>query len=143
MAASIFQGTAVKLLKNVLRFKDGTEITSTEAGYLAGTTSDIQTQLNSKVAITDVFSLNSVSGVSSLTANESYIVNTSGGTASLTLPAVASDIFVRIKDNGSANSNNITVTPASGTIDGSASHVINSDYGSVTVVCDGTNWFIL
>jgi len=49
MPASIFNGDAVKILKDKLKFKDGTEITSTEAGYLAGTTSDIQTQLDAKI----------------------------------------------------------------------------------------------
>lgn len=48
MPASIFNGNAVKILKNILKFKDGTEITSTEAGHLAGVTSDIQTQLDNK-----------------------------------------------------------------------------------------------
>lgn len=52
MPASIFNGDAIKILKNKLRFKDGTEITSTEAGYLAGTTSDIQTQLDAKASTT-------------------------------------------------------------------------------------------
>lgn len=34
MAASIFNGTAVKILKNILRFKDGTELSSSTVTYL-------------------------------------------------------------------------------------------------------------
>lgn len=49
MPASIFNGSAVKILKNILRFKDGTELSSTTAGHLTGVTSDVQTQLNSKI----------------------------------------------------------------------------------------------
>lgn len=96
------------------------------------------------IAITDIFSVNSTSGVASLTANETYIVNTSGGTATLTLPAPSADAFVRIKDNGNAEANNITINPnAAETIDGASSHVINSNYGSVVAVSDGTNWYLL
>ena len=117
-------------------------VTPTELGYLSSVTSSIQTQLNSKAVIADVFSMNTTSGVDTLTANETYIVNTSGGASTITLPAVTTDIFIRIKDNGNAETNNITITPASGTIDGAASHVINSNYGSVVIACDGVNWFI-
>lgn len=50
----------------------------------------------------------------------------------------------RIKDNvGSAAANNITVTPAAGTIDGAASLIINSNWGSVDVVYNGTSWRVL
>ena len=39
MGAAIFNGTAVKILKNILRFKDGTEITSTQiSDYLSSLT---------------------------------------------------------------------------------------------------------
>jgi len=47
-----------------------------------------------------------------------------------------------IKDrDGQAAMHNITIaTQGSQTIDGAATKVINSGYGSVTLVCDGTNW---
>ena len=49
-----------------------------------------------------------------------------------------------IKDNvGSAGTNNITVTPAAGNIDGSASYAINSNYASITVRYNGTQWNII
>lgn len=46
MSAAIFNGTSVKVLKNILKFKDGTTLSSTIAGYLANLTSDAQSQLN-------------------------------------------------------------------------------------------------
>jgi hypothetical protein len=50
----------------------------------------------------------------------------------------------RIKDNtGTANTNNITITPAAGNIDGSATKVINTTFGSVDVVYNGTQWSLL
>lgn len=60
MPASIFNGSAVKLLKNILRFKDGVEITSTEAGYLANLTGDVQDQLNDKIDTTEKGAANGV-----------------------------------------------------------------------------------
>ncbi len=50
----------------------------------------------------------------------------------------------RIKDNvGTGAANNITITPAAGTIDGAASFVINTNWGSVDCVYQGTSWRIL
>ncbi len=43
--------------------------------------------------------------------------------------------------HGGAATNNITVTPQTGTIDGAANVVINTNYGSVRTYSDGTNWF--
>ena len=37
----------------------------------------------------------------------------------------------------------ITITPAAGTIDGSATATINAPYGSLTFVYNGTQWLIL
>lgn len=46
-----------------------------------------------------------------------------------------------IKDGkGDALTNNITLTPAAGTIDGAASYVINTNYGAVIVVYNGNEW---
>jgi|GEM_PF-2689749 hypothetical protein len=50
----------------------------------------------------------------------------------------------RIKDNvGTAGTNNITITPNAGTIDGAASATINTNWGSVDIVYNATSWRIL
>lgn len=50
----------------------------------------------------------------------------------------------RIKDNvGSAAANNITITPSGKNIDGVASYVIATNYGSVDIVYNGTEWSTL
>lgn len=50
----------------------------------------------------------------------------------------------RIKDNtGTAGSNNITVTPSGKNIDGAASHVINTNFGSIDIVFNGTQWNVV
>jgi len=49
-----------------------------------------------------------------------------------------------IKDSvGSAAANNITVTPSGKNIDGAASSVINVNYGSVTIIYNGTEWNVV
>lgn len=123
-------------------------ITTAASGNLVATElnaalAELQSDIDTRAVIADIFSITSSSGVFTATANETHIVDTSGGAATITLPAVSASRFVRIKDNGNSEANNITVSPASGTIDGAASHVINSNYGSAVYVSDGTNWFIL
>lgn len=50
--------------------------------------------------------------------------------------------FFVIKDtSGGALTNNITITPASGTIDNAANYKIESSYGSVVLYSDGSNYF--
>jgi hypothetical protein len=49
-----------------------------------------------------------------------------------------------IKDNGGlAATNNITIVPAAGNIDGAASYVINVNYGSISIVYGGTQWSVI
>lgn len=62
----------------------------------------------------------------------------------VTLPAVSTTAGLQftVKDeSGSCSvSNTITVTPASGTVDGASTYVLCAPYGSVTLYSDGTNW---
>lgn len=49
-----------------------------------------------------------------------------------------------IKDqSGAAATNNITIATAAGTIDGASTAKINTNYGSIVVKSDGTNYFIV
>lgn len=49
-----------------------------------------------------------------------------------------------IKDSvGSAAANNITVTPSGKNIDGAASSTMNINYGSMTIIYNGTEWSII
>ncbi len=60
----------------------------------------------------------------------------------LTLPAASlgNQVFIKKIDNGAGT---ITVTPASGTIDGVSSIGLIVQYDSIWLDSDGTNWFIL
>jgi len=74
-------------------------------------------------------------------------VDTSSNAVTLTLPVAATagdgKTYI-IKDEGAnASSNNITVQgDGSETIDGDASQVMTSPYGSIGVYSDGSNWFV-
>ena len=64
-------------------------------------------------------------------------------TVNLSATPFAGQIYV-IKDaKGDANTNNVTIVPASGTIDGAANKVINTAYGSIRLVHTGTTWHVV
>jgi hypothetical protein len=68
-------------------------------------------------------------------------VDCSGAAKTVNLPTAAAGKKLVIKDeSGDASTNNITV---SGTIDGAANYVMAVDYEALTLVSDGTNWFII
>lgn len=50
--------------------------------------------------------------------------------------------FSVVDEAGTAGADNITITPASGTIQGGATLVISANNGAASLVCDGnaTNW---
>ena len=70
-----------------------------------------------------------------------------GAVTSLTLPTAQTTAgrTIVIKDSGgNATTNNITIdTEASQTIDGAATLVIATNYASVTLCSDGTNWLVI
>lgn len=79
------------------------------------------------------------------TADYLVIVNKSVGAASaVALPAgVSGQVFVIKDGKGDAGANNITITPAAGTIDGGATLVISSNYGKTTLIYNGVQWNVL
>jgi len=70
-----------------------------------------------------------------------------GAVTSLTLPTaqVVAGRKIIVKDSGGlAGTNNITIdTEGDETIDGAATLVINTNYSSKTIYCNGTNWEVL
>lgn len=72
------------------------------------------------------------------------VTKTSGSATGLSLPAGSLGKSFVIKDGkGDAGTNNITISPASGTIDGQSTFVIRSNYDSVTLVYNGTEWNVI
>jgi hypothetical protein len=70
------------------------------------------------------------------------LASASGGAWVLTLPAVTAGRWVTVKKTD-ASANAITVTPASGTIDGAATYPITTQWLSRDFISDGTDWFIV
>jgi hypothetical protein len=77
-----------------------------------------------------------------------YIINvtyTPTGTVAIAIPAALNvdGRHLYFKDaGGNAAANNITITPASGTIDGQPSLIINGNYEGGSIYTDGSNWFV-
>lgn len=76
-----------------------------------------------------------------------YIVvvnKTIGAATVVNLPAGTANQHYVIKDGkGDAGANNITITPAAGTIDGAATLVLVANYASAELVYNGTQWNVI
>lgn len=57
-------------------------------------------------------------------------------------PNTFGEAFIVKDGKGDGATHNLTLTPATGTIDGNPTYVINSNYGSVGFFGDGANWLI-
>ena len=89
--------------------------------------------------------------ISSTVANTDYYIGVTSTAAArtITLPHSSTTNLkpykgqcFKVKDeSGAAGTNNITVAPNGGNIDGAANYVINTNYGFVEVMFDGTNYF--
>jgi hypothetical protein len=82
----------------------------------------------------------------SITLTKTISNPTSAAAVYLQLPAVSAATayydYVVKDGKGDAATNNITITSAGGTIDGSTSYVISTNYGTVHFITDGTEWFL-
>lgn len=90
------------------------------------------------------------SGSSTNVTGSDFLVKidkTSGSATSVTVPACSSANLgqtFQVKDGkGDANTNNITISPASGTIDGASNYIESQPRQSITITCDGiSDWTI-
>lgn len=86
-------------------------------------------------------------GAVTMTAADGIVeVNKTVGAATVVnLPATPTSFQIQyVKDGkGDAGTNNLTLTPASGTIDGAATLVIGSNYGACGFYWDGTNYMVV
>lgn len=116
---------------------------STTKYYVTGTEIATFAQVSPQVYLTRVVVASGAITVT--TADYIVIVNKTVGAASaVAFPAGVTGQEFIIKDGkGDAAANNITVTPAAGTIDGAATSVISTNYGSATYVYNGTSWNVI
>ncbi len=112
---------------------------------LAGSTGNA----NSTVQIAGSLSMaiKSVTGDYTVTAADNTILaNTSSAAIVITLPAptsIAGRIYTIKKVGNGGLDNDLTISPASGTIDGGNSYKIYNDWTYVTLQTDGTDWYII
>jgi len=146
------------MAKNFFKIYEGVSLVARSADPVSPQEGDLQFSdgthrdpglwqyVNSEWSVVGSAKLDIESQTSSFTAEKfhTYLVDTSGGAITVTLPSAESGITVEIKDIGNANTNNITIsTPAAETIDGSASDILQSDYVACKYACNGVNWFKL
>ena len=85
------------------------------------------------------------SSVTLLASDSVILADASGGAITLTLPNVSSatDLQLDIKKVDSS-ANAVTIDGFSTqTIDGATTQALNTQYDSLTVICDGTEWWII
>lgn len=107
-----------------------------------------QLDFNDSLVVNSLHAQTGVANVITVTTSNYYVGVTSAAAAkTVNLPAAASagqGFSLTIKDEGgSAATNNITVdADGSETIDGQLTALIGANYGSLNLICDGSNWFI-
>lgn len=77
--------------------------------------------------------------------NVYWLVDTTSGNVTITFPdatTVTADTIYTVKRT-TGGVNTLTVTTGGGTIDGAASHSINTQYASYSYISDGTNYWII
>jgi hypothetical protein len=122
-----------------LNFKpsnDGTKNSGSITNYWARTFSNaVFNNIETITAATD----------SLVTTDTTLLCDCTSNDISLTIPTSSSDYsgnrYEIKKIDSSANT--VTITPTSRTIDGAATATITTQYESITIVSDGTNWFIV
>ena len=117
MPAAIFNGSYVKVLKDEIKAKSG--------------------------GLFDKVYVSAKSTAFTAAIGFTYLINT-GTAVTVTLPAVSANAAIVFKDSaGTAATNNITINRSgTATIDGATSQTVGSNYGSMKLISDGTDWFI-
>ena len=124
--------------------------TNAEALALANATAVITPSELGNVLDQEIYNASVISGATKALAEADskvwYVTRTSAGTCAITLPDASSlttpaRFTPEIWDVETAGTNEITITPAAGTIDGAASASINLDKAGFKIINDGTNYF--
>lgn len=118
------------------------------ADFQDGQTGTISAQKVRNFVVTVVPTGATMTSGSSITMTTTIlrINKTSGSATAVTLPAspiTDTQLYIVKDQKGDAATNNITLTPSSGQIDGSSSFVMNVNKQSVSLNFDGTNWSVV
>ncbi|NBP01338.1 MAG: hypothetical protein EBU90_14580 [Proteobacteria bacterium] len=95
-----------------------------------------------------VKSLHNQSGTINVSISDYYIGCNTAAPVTINLPAAATagigKTYIIKDETGQALTNNITVNPAVGeNIDTASGYLIANGFQSITLVCDGSNWFMV
>lgn len=138
---TITNGSAIPLTNTATVYIEGASASGTNnyALHVASGGTSLQGALTLKVT--------TVADVAYTALISDYIISYTSLTLARTVTLATTATYLGgqcqiIKDEaGTAGTNNITVTPASGTIDGAASKVINANYGVLRIYQRGGNFF--
>lgn len=148
-AISIGAGTTVKAITNRIECSNTNAVTGAGtfkggANTFSGTSSLVNTTTqNPWVLSNDAVTIKTPSAYPYTTVPQDAVILVDTSSARTIIPLASPTTGQRhiIKDNvGSAGTNNITVTPSGKNIDGAASYVISTNYGSICIVYNGTQW---
>jgi len=111
---------------------DGSQLTNLPSG--GGTRPTVTTDSSGTNSI--------ISNPAASVLEDIYLVDNGAAAVTITLPTVTgnSGYKAQLKRLGTAT---VTISPASGTIDGQATQTLSVQYSSLTLTTDGTNWFII
>ena len=90
-------------------------------------------------AASSIQTINTITMNTTLSSAYNYVLVNGSGAVTVTLPSPVTGTTYTIKNISTFTT---TITPTSGTIDGAASFLIPIQYTSVSLITDGTNWFI-
>ena len=150
-APNILVGTGALQLKTGLKDDDVTVAiplgSATDTALVGYTKTSIIGALNEVKASSESGRVVTAAGaVTVVTADNIIVINkTVGEATAVNLPPAPNTWdTVTIKDGkGDAATNNITITPNAGNIDGSATFVIGINYGSAKLTYNGTEWNVI
>ncbi|MFT3932333.1 MAG: hypothetical protein QM726_01860 [Chitinophagaceae bacterium] len=134
--------TATQTFAGTKNFQDS--VTAAKAvlvGSTGAANSTVQVAGSLAMAIKTVTSNYTATGT-----DNTILANTTSGAIVVTLPdpsTFAGRIYTIKKIGTGGIDNSLTITPATGTIDGGASYVIYNDWTYVSMQTDGSNWYVI
>lgn len=112
-------------------------------GLAAGTAANSTFQVNGSMS-SNITTITASQAVTE--ADNTVLANTTSGPITVTLPdpsGIAGRMYTIKKIGTGGIDNELTITPASGTIDGNGNYIIYNDWTFVTLQTDGTNWYVI
>ena len=110
------------------------------------TAGGVETQLDNIVASTNVYTVISVTTatftITQTTGTYIFLVNATTAPIAIALPVASNSTAVYIIKKVDATVNTVTITPTTSSIEGATNALIKVNGASITVVSNGTNYFI-